>query len=496
MRINYLLILTTLLILTACKKKEFSTIVTGKLPDSRNTTLKLVPIENYFPGLKCENIIASTETDSIGNFTLKSSQLESGFYQVVADNYHVLNYDLFLEEGDSIYLEQSSWNEAPFFLISGKGSEKLKYLMNDYRLLPKDKAFRRKLKSKKFENEHIFKHFIDSLRDIRINDLISNKTVPDKLKIHFKNDIYAESASFLFKYLERRNYNVKGDFDYYNPDSSYYTFLNYVNFDNSFCRSSEMKKLAGNFLTSKARIAFKEKDEASWWEEHLLWEFNYVSSQAKSVWTDILAVSTIKEYSFELMEDDFFDNLKIFNDKMDTLFYSKANRQLFKNNVHDYVVLSPGLPAPDFALPDSSGNIVRLSDFKGKVIYIDFWGTWCSPCINEIPDALRLQEQFKGAPVVFLYVALEYDESNIANWKKFIAGKDEHFAKFLTNKPFSGIHLVAEKQFRNENIKPYMLNFAPTHVLIDQNGYIVNVRANGPKDISKDISRLLEVSKK
>jgi thiol-disulfide isomerase/thioredoxin len=136
------------------------------------------------------------------------------------------------------------------------------------------------------------------------------------------------------------------------------------------------------------------------------------------------------------------------------------------------------------------GKIVRLSDFKGKVVYIDFWGTWCSPCLEEIPDALELQKKYKGKPIVFLYVALENNDQNIAEWRNFISGKNKQFAKYL-NKPFPGVHVVAEKQFLNENIKPYKINFAPTRVLVDQDGKLVNARAERPKEIVAQIDQLL-----
>jgi thiol-disulfide isomerase/thioredoxin len=191
------------------------------------------------------------------------------------------------------------------------------------------------------------------------------------------------------------------------------------------------------------------------------------------------------------MEPTFFENLRIFSEKMSPLFFTENDRLLFKDNAASYFALSPGMPAPEIELPDSTGNIVHLSDFKGKVVYIDFWGTWCYPCIQEIPDALKLQEKYKDKPVVFLYVALEYNEKNIAEWKQFIAGKNTQFAEFL-NKPFPGVHVVAEKQFRNENIKPYKINFAPTHVLVDQNGNIVNARATSLKDVIAQIDQLLE----
>ncbi|MGZ5280537.1 MAG: TlpA family protein disulfide reductase, partial [Pseudobdellovibrionaceae bacterium] len=51
---------------------------------------------------------------------------------------------------------------------------------------------------------------------------------------------------------------------------------------------------------------------------------------------------------------------------------------------------------PDFQLPDLDGNVVKLSDFKGKVVIVSFWASWCAPCLEEFPSMIDLVEKMKG----------------------------------------------------------------------------------------------------
>ncbi len=66
-----------------------------------------------------------------------------------------------------------------------------------------------------------------------------------------------------------------------------------------------------------------------------------------------------------------------------------------------------GKAAPDFVLTNLSSKTVRLSDFKGKVVLLDFWATWCAPCREEIPELIQLQRQYAGKEFTVLGVALD-----------------------------------------------------------------------------------------
>src|SRR5215471_10199799 len=66
-------------------------------------------------------------------------------------------------------------------------------------------------------------------------------------------------------------------------------------------------------------------------------------------------------------------------------------------------------PAPDFALKDYAGRLVTLSSLRGNLVIVNFWATWCKPCVVEIPSLERLVEQMKGKPFQLLAVSVDDD---------------------------------------------------------------------------------------
>lgn len=71
------------------------------------------------------------------------------------------------------------------------------------------------------------------------------------------------------------------------------------------------------------------------------------------------------------------------------------------------------IKAPEFSLKNMDGKITKLSDFKGKVVLLNFWATWCTPCRKEIPDLVKMHENFKKKGFVVLGISLDDDPSAV-----------------------------------------------------------------------------------
>jgi thiol-disulfide isomerase/thioredoxin len=141
---------------------------------------------------------------------------------------------------------------------------------------------------------------------------------------------------------------------------------------------------------------------------------------------------------------------------------------------------NPGQPAVDFSFKTMEGKEMKLSDLKGKVVYMDFWASWCGPCKGEMPHAKKLKEQFQGKDVVFLYVSIDENE---AAWKKGIEAMS-----------ISGVH-TRTSGWGGEIAKMYKIESVPAYYLIDKKGNFVLKRTPRPSqsaELTAEIEKLLQ----
>ena len=129
-----------------------------------------------------------------------------------------------------------------------------------------------------------------------------------------------------------------------------------------------------------------------------------------------------------------------------------------------YNSLDPGHAAYDFVMNTESGEKHPLSQYKGKVIYVDFWATWCGPCIAEEPAYEKLKEDYKGKDIEFLSVSID---TNVKAWENYIQKKG------WTEKTY----LISQAELAD-----YKINGIPRYLLIDENFNIVTAFAPRPSE--------------
>ena len=138
------------------------------------------------------------------------------------------------------------------------------------------------------------------------------------------------------------------------------------------------------------------------------------------------------------------------------------------NNINSKVIRPEGsIKAPDFILSDLEGNHVQLSDYRGKVVLLNFWGTWCGPCIKEIPDFIELINKYHESGLEIVGITLTSGSAD--NIQRFSDRMGINYT-LLTDIESRETQMVTW-EYGKATGRP--INGIPTTFIIDRDGYIV-----------------------
>ncbi|WP_162200409.1 TlpA family protein disulfide reductase [Kordia jejudonensis] len=200
--------------------------------------------------------------------------------------------------------------------------------------------------------------------------------------------------------------------------------------------------------------------------------------------TELIAAAKFVAINGDAMQGASKESLNNMIETFNNEFSNETYATYFEKIAEDYG-LSKNISSQDTEnvhIVDIHGKTTQLDSFintnKGKVIYIDFWASWCAPCRAVMPDSKKLGDLYKNKDVVFVYISID---RNKESWKKAVAAEnlETSTANFLST------NYTSATFFKELSIKTI-----PRYLLFDKNGKLVHQDAPGPD--SAEIKNLLD----
>lgn len=142
-----------------------------------------------------------------------------------------------------------------------------------------------------------------------------------------------------------------------------------------------------------------------------------------------------------------------------------------------YSGLLPGDEALDFEMTDEKGKVVRLSDLRGKAVYIDVWATWCGPCCAEIPHMEKLAAHYaKNKNIELISISIDKDK---AKWEKKLAEDKPKWKQY-----------ICLDNYDSQLCKNYDITGIPRFLFFDKGGKVISL--NAPRPSSEDIIEYID----
>ncbi len=461
-KLNYYIILYSIILLGITSNQATahgSVVIAGKITHSESYLASIKYFKDY---LKQDEffiggILDDNETFRV-EFGIKKSmliRLEHGENRVT----------MYLEPGDSIFVEFDNWNLDRTLVFGGttRAVEQNNYLKDiELEMYP-------------YIGGNNSMHFYRDLNEIEYPE---HAEMLKKIQYKFLKK-YQRKTSFSHNFLNYAQTEIEYNWaasllnypayhQFFNNlkypvilDERYYKFLKKVNYNRLHDINSENYR---NFLDAFVNYQMDIMPT----KQNVLHRYFYKNR-----------IAIIRQYfggaSLNYMLAQTFESAyqrgQLFDLARDVESFLASNAlESYKEYIDQlYVVAStlrPGQLAPTFQLENLYGDLVSLEDLRGKVLYLDFWATWCGPCRDEIRHSIRVKSNIENEDLLFVYITLDKDKEQ---WKRFVT---------RNNMQDQGLHLIANEEFESAIAEAYNVTGVPTFYIIDKEGKIAS---NTPK---------------
>lgn len=323
-----------------------------------------------------------------------------------------------------------------------------------------------------------FATFSNSYTEVQpqvVSFLDNIKTTNPAFNSLFKTAVKLDNNLFALSILLKNSKINKGAYfiaskDFLNTPTFFKEYLNQNKIE-----SNDLLSLGDGYryLNTMARFSLVDLDDVS--------RKSMSDAERVQYFMSSLQNETLKPYLLKAQLDELEEYLSNYSEFKETFipyekyashrpFIQKKYNGLLNMFVADTVFI--GKPANDFVIPDANGKMTSMDQFKGKVVLIDVWATWCGPCKAQIPFLQEIEEEYKdNSDVVFIGISLDAERDK-QKWIDFMKEKNLH-----------GVQLIDDrgKAFG----KKYGLLAIPRFMLIDKNGNWAEVRCPLPENKEK-----------